>query len=113
MEMPGEKMAPLFHWLNYFRMASIYGKLKDVDSRLRWQNTEQKNAALFQCTQMCIQGCSQCDWEKQESVRRIFPQNKNAKGNQCAVTATACKLAVIIYKMLTSAEKFREVKAVV
>ena len=44
-------------------------------------------------------------------IGEFFRNLEMRKGYQCAVTATACKLAVIIYKMLTSAEQFREVKA--
>ena len=51
--------------------------------------------------------------KSKNQLGEFFRKVKMRKGYQCAVTATARKLAVIIYKMLTRGEQFKEVKAVV
>lgn len=50
--------------------------------------------------------------KSQNQLGEFFRHVQKRKGYQCAVTATARKLAVIIYKMLTRSEQFKEVKAV-
>ena len=50
--------------------------------------------------------------EKSKNQLGVFFQRiKMRKGYQCAITATARKLAVIIYKMLTRGEQFIPVAA--
>ena len=51
--------------------------------------------------------------KSKNQLGEFFRKVKMRKGYQCAVTATARKLAVVIYKMLTRGQQFREVKAVV
>ncbi len=51
--------------------------------------------------------------KSKNQLGEFFRKVKMRKGYQCAITATARKLAVIIYKMLTRGEQFKEVKAAV
>ena len=46
--------------------------------------------------------------KSKNQLGKFFRKVKIRKGYQCAVTATARKMAVIIYKMLSSGEQFKE-----
>ena len=46
--------------------------------------------------------------KSKNQLGEFFRKVKIRKGYQCAVTATARKMAVIIYKMLTRGEQFKE-----
>ena len=50
--------------------------------------------------------------KSQNQLGEFFRKIQKRKGYQCAITATARKLAVIIYKMLSRSEQFKEVRAV-